>query len=122
MSTKTQRLLPYAFGVVTLAVVVAAIIPATAADTPLIAELVATPEAFSGKTVTIYGLVVAVPEGGGSFMLQDVSQKPLRILTGKGMAVKVGDQVLVRGVFKVDGRQQYISAERIEPTKVTGGG
>lgn len=90
--------------------------------TPLIAELLATPEAFSGRTVTIYGLVIGVSDDGGAFMLQDVSQKPLRILRGKGKSVTVGDQVLLQGIFRSEGGQHYVSAELIEPTKVSGGG
>lgn len=92
------------------------------AKTPVIAELLATPGAFSGKTVTIYGLVVEVSEAGAVFLLQDVSQRPLRIVSAKGKSVAVGDQVLVRGVFRSDGGRHFLSAEVIQPAKVTGGG
>lgn len=121
MNKKTLMWLPHFFAVT---IVCAAAVPSTAAtatETPIIAELVASPEAFTGKTVVIYGLVVSVSEGGTVFMLQDVSQNPLRVVGAGGASVEIGDQVLVRGVFRVDGGQHYVSAERIEPVKVTGG-
>lgn len=122
MRHKTLRLVLPALAV---GVACAAGIPGaqeTPTETPLIAELVATPEAFSGKTVTVYGLVVGASEGGAVFMLQDVSQNPLRVVSGKGIRVTVGDQVLVRGVFRTEGGRPFISADFIEPVKVTGGG
>lgn len=63
--------------------VIGAATVSTAAETPIIAELVAAPEAFSGRTPEIYAPVVSVTEGDDAFMLQDVSQQPLRILRSK---------------------------------------
>jgi hypothetical protein len=93
--------------------------PVTADETPIIAELLASPEQFAGKRVVVYGVVVGVM--GPAFALQDVSQAPLRVVGAAGAGVRVGDQVLVRGVFRLEGAQRYVSAEDIEAVQVAGG-
>jgi hypothetical protein len=84
---------------------------------PIIAQLYADPSAFAGRTIEVYGLVIE-SNSRNEFQLQDVSQRPLRVL---GNAA-IGDQVTVIGIFHASSQSFYIAAERLIPTKVTGGG
>ncbi len=86
-------------------------------EKPIIAQLYADPSSFSGRTVEIYGLVVE-SNRTNEFFLQDVSQRPLRVL---GTAA-VGDQVTVVGRFHASSQSIHLAAEKLIPTKVTGGG
>lgn len=106
-----------AFGVICVAGVSIAHDP----KTPVIAELLANPETFYGKIVTVYGLVVAVSDAGAVFTPQDVSQNPLRVVVAKGMSVAVQNQVLVRGVFRSDGGRNFIFTDVIQPLQGMGG-
>ena len=90
--------------------------------TPIIAQLVAEPEAFAGKAVTIYGLVIESRPSRKEFMLQDVSQHPLKIVGSEKLMAAVGDQLTVIGIFKWDGKSPYIAANLLIPTRVFGGG
>ncbi|MDH3670501.1 MAG: hypothetical protein OES46_04985 [Gammaproteobacteria bacterium] len=90
-------------------------------DRPIIANLLADPIDFDGKGVVIYGLVIKAFSDGRIFLLQDVSQMPLKVIGDNGINAKVGDQLLVHGVFRHD-EQPYLRASRIIPTKVLGGG
>ena len=91
-----------------------------APDTPIIAELLTTPERFADRDVAVYGIVVEVSDDGRAFLLQDVSQRPLRVLRRQARAVGVGDQVLVRGRFHVAGT--HLAAASIDAVGVTAGG
>jgi hypothetical protein len=84
---------------------------------PIIAQLYADPTSFSGRTVEVYGLVVE-SNAKNEFLLQDVSQRSLRVV---GSAA-IGDQVTVVGRFHASAQSIYLTAERLIPTKVTGGG
>lgn len=84
---------------------------------PIIAQLYAHPDKFIGLKVEVYGLVVQ-SEAKGEFFLQDVSQRPLRVL---GDAA-VGDQLTALGSLRADGQTIYLKADQLIPTKVTGGG
>ncbi len=95
---------------------------AAEADKPIIALLVGDSEAYDGRSVVIYGLVIETVGMGKVFMLQDVSQMPLRIIRTDGLPTMVGDQVLVHGVFMRNGGDPYLEASRITATKVLGGG
>jgi hypothetical protein len=90
--------------------------------TPIIAQLVAEPEAFAGKAVTIYGLVIESRASDKEFMVQDVSQHPLKVVGSEKLMAAVGDQLTVVGIFKWDGRSGYIAANLLIPTRVLGGG
>ncbi len=92
------------------------------ADKPIIAQLVAGAGEYDGRSVTIYGLVVETAEGGREFMLQDVSQIPLKIVRTDGMPSAVGDQILVHGVFVANRGDPYLEARKITYTQVLGGG
>ncbi len=81
-------------------------------DTPIIAELIADPRSFSTRTVVVYGVVVDVIEGGTGFVLQNVSQ--LALVIHGAFGVSAGDQVIVRGVFRADGPELYLSATALE--------
>jgi hypothetical protein len=84
---------------------------------PIIAQLFASPEAFAGKKVEVYGLVIE-SDAKTEFLLQDVSQRPLRVLGN----ASVGDQVTVLGTVQTDAMTIYLSAESLKSTKVLGGG
>jgi hypothetical protein len=90
--------------------------------TPIIAQVVAEPEAFAGKLVSIYGLVIESQASGREFMLQDVSQQPLKVVGSEKLMAAVGDQLTVIGIFKWDGRSPYVAASMLIPTRVFGGG
>lgn len=89
---------------------------------PIIAHLVGDAEAYDGKSVVIYGLVIETVGMGKVFMLQDVSQIPLRIIRTDGLPTMVGDQILVHGVFMRNGGDPYLEASKITATTVLGGG
>ncbi len=91
-------------------------------DKPIIALLVADSKAYDGRSVVIYGLVIESIGAGKVFMLQDVSQMPLRIIRKDGLPTMVGDQILVHGVFVWNGGDPYLEASKITETKVLGGG
>jgi hypothetical protein len=84
---------------------------------PIIAQLFANPETFAGKKVEVYGLVIQ-SDSRTEFLLQDVSQRPLRVLGN----ASVGDQVTVLGTVQTGGMAIYLSAESLKSTKVLGGG
>jgi hypothetical protein len=104
------------------------LLPAMAAElhqarlTPIIAELFAAPAAFSGKPIEIYGLVIKSERSGTRFMLQDVSEHPLTIIGNRKLRAKAGDQLIVRGMLHVNGKDIYFVADSLIPTKVLGGG
>jgi hypothetical protein len=84
---------------------------------PIIAQLFANPETFAGKKVEVYGLVIQ-SDSRTEFLLQDVSQRPIRVLGN----ASVGDQVTVLGTVQTGGMAIYLSAESLKSTKVLGGG
>jgi hypothetical protein len=90
-------------------------------DKPIIANVIADAQSFDGKHIVIYGLVIETSHGGKVFLLQDVSQIPLKIVGRDGLIARVGDQLLVQGVFH-NGNEPYVQAESLTPTKVLGGG
>lgn len=91
-------------------------------ETPIAAELFAAPRAYAGKRIAIYGLVVEARRGGREFLLQDVSQKPLKVLRRDGLPTFAGDQLMVEGTVIVKRGKPLLEASRIEGTKVLGGG
>ncbi len=95
---------------------------AAEADKPIIAYLVADSEAYDGRSVVIYGLVIETIGMGRVFMLQDVSQMPLRIIRTDGLPTMVGDQMLVHGVFMRNRGDPYLEASKITATTVVNGG
>jgi hypothetical protein len=84
--------------------------------------LVAEPETFAGKAITVYGLVVESRASGREFMLQDVSQHPLKVVGSDKLVAAVGDQLTVVGIFRWDGQSPSITARLLIPTRVLGGG
>lgn len=89
---------------------------------PIIAQMLADPALYANKRVTIYGLVVE-REAPSVFMLQDVSQRPLKIIGKRGVQAKVGDQVTVRGMLTKDASGGYVFVARwLVETQVLGGG
>jgi len=91
-------------------------------DKPIVAQLIADAGGYNGRSVTIYGLVIKVTGAGQEFLLQDVSQMPLKIMRTDGMPTSVNDQVLVEGVFFANRGDPYLKARKITYTQVLGGG
>jgi hypothetical protein len=89
---------------------------------PIIAQLYATPGDFSGRSIAIYGVVVESGSRGAEFMLQDVSQHPLKIVGHANLIAAVGDQVMIVGIFHDDPHAPYLAATAVLPTKVLAGG
>jgi hypothetical protein len=88
---------------------------------PIIAELYADPARFDGRSVTIYGLVIETFPNS-VFMLQDVSQRPLKIVASEKLKAAVGDQLIVVGSFHSAPGGPHLSARSLIPTQVLAGG
>ena len=88
---------------------------------PIIAELYADPARYEGRLVMIYGLVIESITSS-TFLLQDVSQRPLKILGSARLKAAVGDQLLVLGSFHSAADGPYLSAIALIPTQVVAGG
>jgi hypothetical protein len=89
---------------------------------PIIADLFAQPKAFAGRRIVIYGLVIESNLTGTEFLLQDVSQRPLKIIGSKRLKAAAGDQLTVVGTFHGPADSPYLVAKRLIPTVVIGGG
>jgi hypothetical protein len=89
---------------------------------PIIAQLMNDAARYDGVAVTIYGIVIDASEGGRGFLLQDVSQMPLRVHGREDIRVKVGDQLLITGIFHANEGDPYLEGRLFVPTKVVGGG
>ena len=88
---------------------------------PIIAELFADPARYEGRQVMIYGLVIEAVSNS-TFLLQDVSQRPLKILGSDKLKAAVGDQLIVVGSFHSAFDGPYLSATALIPTQVVAGG
>jgi hypothetical protein len=88
---------------------------------PIIAQLLSDPGVYSKKEVTIYGLVIE-RVSDSVFFLQDVSQRPLKVMGTRGVKAAVGDQIIVRGTLAKDRDGAYFLARAITSTCVLGGG
>ncbi len=88
---------------------------------PIIAELYADPARYEGRRVMIYGLVIE-SVSSSTFLLQDVSQRPLKILGNERLKAAVGDQLIVVGSFHSASDGPYLSAIALIPTQVIAGG
>jgi hypothetical protein len=91
-------------------------------DKPIIAQLMHDAGSYDGAAVTVYGLVIEAHDGGRAFVLQDVSQMPLRVHGREGVGVEVGDQLLITGIFHANEGAPYLEGRLLIPTKVLGGG
>ena len=88
---------------------------------PIIAQLFADPVRYEGRQVMIYGLVIE-SDSDSTFLLQDVSQRPLKILGSETLKAAVGDQLIVVGSFHSASDGPYLSATALIPTQVVAGG
>jgi hypothetical protein len=96
--------------------------PKPAALRPIIAQMVAEPEKYIGHQIEIYGLVVESDTAAHTFMLQDVSQRPL-LIDGKKLApVVAGDQVELSGILHTKGKDLLLVASGLKHVKVIAGG
>jgi hypothetical protein len=96
--------------------------PKPAALRPIIAQMVAEPDKYIGHQIEIYGLVVESDTAAHTFMLQDVSQRPL-LIDGKRLApVVTGDQVELSGVLQANGKDLLLVARGMKRVKVIAGG
>jgi hypothetical protein len=77
--------------------------------------------ARKGRQVMIYGLVIE-SVSNSTFLLQDVSQRPLKILGSEALKATVGDQLIVVGSFHSNSDGPYLSATALIPTQVVAGG
>ena len=91
------------------------------ATRPIIAQMLSNPGAYANKSVTIYGLVIE-KDSDSIFILQDVSQRPLKVVGTHGVKASVGDQIIVRGVLSKNRNGLYFTARSLTPTRVLGGG
>jgi hypothetical protein len=91
-------------------------------EKPIAAHVFAAPADYVGKRIEIYGLVVETRRGGREFLLQDVSQMPLKVVRSDGMPTFPGDQVLVEGTVFLEGGRPTLAASRVRDTRVLGGG
>jgi len=89
---------------------------------PIIAQVVADPKKYVGHRIEIYGLVTESDKSAGTFMLQDVSQRPLLINGSKLPAVAAGDQVEVAGIVRKKGKDLRLDAVSLKHVKVIAGG
>lgn len=89
--------------------------------TPIVAELYGNPSAFNGRIITIYGLVTESARSSGYFLLQDVSEHPIRITAGQPVPPK-GDQIQVTGTVHVRQGTIWIEARKIIHVQVVHGG
>lgn len=89
---------------------------------PIIAQLYAEPESFMGRSLAIYGLVIEASAGGTVFTLQDVSQRPLKVVGKAALTPAAGDQITIVGTLQSDADGPYLAANLIIPTRVLGGG
>jgi hypothetical protein len=88
---------------------------------PIIAQLLNDPASYVNKPVTIYGLVIE-KDSGSVFFLQDVSQRPLKVVGTHGVTATVGDQITIRGVLSRNRSGLYFTARSLTRTRVLGGG
>lgn len=91
------------------------------ATRPIISQMLSNPAAYANKPVTIYGLVIE-KESGSVFILQDVSQRPLKVVGTRGVKASVGDQITIRGFLSKNRNGLYFTARSLTPTRVLGGG
>ena len=91
------------------------------ATRPIIAQMLSNPAAYANKPVTIYGLVIE-KKSSSVFILQDVSQRPLKVVGTHGVKASVGDQITIRGVLSKNRDGLYFTARSLTPTRVLGGG
>ena len=88
---------------------------------PIIAQLYSDPGRYVDRSITIYGIVVE--KGPNStFLLQDVSQRPLKIVGKDEFKATVGDQMIVIGFFHAGPDGPYLAAKALIPTQVVAGG
>jgi len=88
---------------------------------PIIAQLYADPARYANRSVMIYGVVIETGPGA-TFILQDVSQRPLSVVAYQKTKAAVGDQLIVLGFFHADANAPYLSAKALIPTQVVAGG
>lgn len=111
----------FVFAVVLSQASVAAELTRDDATRPIIAQMLSNPGIYANKPVTIYGLVIE-KESDSVFILQDVSQRPLKVVGTHGVKASVGDQIIIRGVLSKNRNGLYFTARSLTPTRVLGGG
>jgi hypothetical protein len=92
------------------------------AEKPIISQLFDNTKGYDGRRITIYGLVIETANSGNEFMLQDVSQMPLKVKRLDRFRVFVGDQIIVQGIFQESKGEPFLQARQIIYAKVLGGG
>ncbi|MGE3147482.1 hypothetical protein [Pseudorhodoplanes sp.] len=90
-------------------------------ERPIIAQLLSDPASYAGRQVIVYGLVIE-SISDAVFLLQDVSQRPLKVVAAPGRKIAVGDQLTVTGEFDAQAAPPVLHAVELVPTRVLGGG
>lgn len=88
---------------------------------PIIAQIFSEPSRFATGRVSIYGIVTEVLSPT-EFVLQDVSQRPLRVTLSSPRRVREGDQIAIAGAVAVRAGEPLFMANILVPTRVLGGG
>lgn len=89
---------------------------------PIVAELVANPDAYVDSRIEIYGLVIESNIAARSFLLQDVSQRPLLVDAHRLPPVAEGDQVQIEGVLRRTPKGLVLVGDTFKRVKVLAGG
>jgi hypothetical protein len=117
-----NRIYPVALAIAVASAGAVAKSPRPAVLRPIIAQIVAEPEKYVDRQIEIYGLVVEADTAAHTFMLQDVSQRPLLIDGKKLVPVVTGDQVELAGILRMNGKDLELVASGLKRVKVIAGG
>jgi hypothetical protein len=93
-----------------------------AAARPIAAELFADPAKYVGTRIEIYGLVIEADKMQRSFLLQDVSQRPLTVDAWRLPPIVAGDQVEIEGVLTQTAGGLVLVGTGVKRVQVVGGG
>jgi hypothetical protein len=95
---------------------------APAAERPIAAQLFADPAKYVGMRIEIYGLVIEADNAQRSFLLQDVSQRPLTVDAWRLPPIVAGDQVEIEGVLTQTAAGLVLVGTGVKHVQVVGGG
>lgn len=93
-----------------------------APERPIVAALFAEPARYVGTRIEIYGLVISADSLRRSFLLQDVSQRPLLVEAMGLPPIVAGDQVEIEGELQSRSGNLVLVAHGVKRVRVTGGG
>jgi len=88
----------------------------------IVAQSVADPGTYVGARIEIYGLVIQSDLTARELLLEDVSQRPLRVDTHNLSPIGTGDQVEIQGVVQQDADGLVLIGESFKRVQVVAGG